>query len=119
MDGELTQQQVADLLLVTTDTIENWEANRNHVKLMHIPAVTKFLEYCLVEYHKEGGWKQTLLNYRKQRGWNLVKMARSLKTDVKNLMKIERGEKLMKKTEERIRESLNIELARTIDYDHD
>ena len=112
MDKELTQKQVAEALNLTTDTIENWEANRNQVKLMHIPAVTQFLGYCLVEQHPENGWKQTLLNYRKQLGWNLVKMARLLKTDVRNLIKIERGEKLMKKTEERIQKYFVIMLAK-------
>ena len=102
MDKELTQKQVAEALNLTTDTIENWEANRNQVKLMHIPAVTKFLGYCLVEYHKEGGWKQTLLNYRKQRGWSSLKMAKFFKIDEGSLKKIERGEKLMKKIEKRI-----------------
>ncbi len=105
MDREMTQSEVANLLGLTTSTIENWEANRHQVMLMHIPAVAEFLGYCLVEYHAEGGWKQTLLNYRKQRGWKLEKMAKKLKIDELSLIKIERGEKLMKKTQERIQKS--------------
>lgn len=110
LERELLQQQVADVIGVSTDTIQNWEAKRNEIKLMHIPAVTKFLGYCLVHYLPEGGWKQTLLNYRKQQGWNLVKMARTLNVDERSLSKIERSGKLSRRLEEKIREKFSAKL---------
>ena len=102
-DRELLQKDIADILGVSCDTIENWEANRHTVNLMHIPAVTKFLGYCLIEHHPEGGWKQTLLNYRKQQGMSMIKFSKMLKIDDRSLSKIERGEKISEATEIRIR----------------
>lgn len=46
----------------------------------------------------------------------MIKFSKILKIDEKILRKIERGEKLMKKTKERIQESFALELEKAIEF---
>ena len=58
------------------------------VKLMFIPRISEFLGYCVIEFHPEAGWKQTLLNHRKQAGLSMAKFSKTLKIDVRSLRKV-------------------------------
>ncbi|GAB3430272.1 helix-turn-helix domain-containing protein [Niabella aquatica] len=45
LDLEMSQSEVAKIMNVQTDTITNWELNRNSPVLNHIPKIIQFLGY--------------------------------------------------------------------------
>lgn len=53
LDLNLSQPQVAELINVTTDTITNWELNRNTPELTYIPKIISFLGYIPADYLTE------------------------------------------------------------------
>ena len=49
LDLGLIQKNVAGIIGVTTDTITNWEKNRNEPMYRHNPRIIEFLGYCPLE----------------------------------------------------------------------
>jgi DNA-binding transcriptional regulator YiaG len=45
MDRELTQNQVATMIGVTTDTVTNWELNRNKPRQRYHPRIFEFIGF--------------------------------------------------------------------------
>ena len=97
LDLELSQSQVAKIIKVETDTITNWELNRNAPSIKRIQKIISFLEYTpLIEDNK-------IRNYRLQNGLTQRKLAKILLIDPTTLSKIEKGsEKISKKVKEKL-----------------
>ncbi len=70
---------------VTTDTITNWELNRNEPKLTQIPKIISFLGYSPILH------QNPIINYRMQNGLSQRELARILNIDPTTLLKIEKG----------------------------
>jgi len=49
IDLGLFQKEVTKTIGVTTDTITNWEKNRNQPMYRHYPRIIEFLGYCPLE----------------------------------------------------------------------
>jgi transcriptional regulator with XRE-family HTH domain len=84
LDLNLSQPQVAKIINVTTDSITNWELNRNTPELSYIPKIISFLGYT--PKINENPNKQ----YRIQKGISQKEMARILEIDPTTLSRIER-----------------------------
>lgn len=89
LDLNLSQPQVAKLINVTTDSITNWELNRNNPDLIHIPNIISFLEYA----------PDIIINpikkYRTEKGLTQKELAKILEIDPTTLARIERGDKII------------------------
>ena len=81
----LTQPQVAKLINVTTESITNWELNRNTPELNQIPKIISFLGY------KPEVNINPIKKYRIENGLTQKEMAGILKVDPTTLSRIERG----------------------------
>ena len=68
LDKGMLQREAAKEIGISTSTLENWERKQSSPRTRYIPLLTKFLGYSLIKYHPNGGWRQTLLNDRMQRG---------------------------------------------------
>ena len=85
LDLNLSQPQVAKIVNVTTDSITNWELNRNEPNLEQIPKIISFLEYTPPIN------ENPIKKYRIGRGLSQKEMAEILKIDPTTLSRIERG----------------------------
>ena len=110
LERKLLQHEVADIIGVTCTTVVNWEANKTEPVISHMPAITEFLGYCLVEYVRECEAGQTLLNIRIQEGLNVKKMAKRIGVDSRSISAFEEGKVKEKKTFEKIQEYLTSHL---------
>lgn len=85
LDLDLKQSEVAKIINVTTDTITNWELNRNEPTLTQIPKIILFLGYT-PQFNKSA-----LKNYRIQKEINQKELAKSLGIDPTTLSRIKTG----------------------------
>lgn len=99
LDLNLSQPEVAKILNVTTDTITNWELNRNIPELSHIPKIISFLGYSpeITE--------NPVKAYRINHGLTQKELAIILDIDPTTLAKIENGRVV--KMKNRTREQIN------------
>ena len=99
LDLDLTQPQVAKLINVTTDSITNWELNRNTPDLNQIPKIISFLGYSpdIIE--------NPIKKYRIEKGISQKELARILEIDPTTLSRIEKGN-------ERISQVVKLKLSR-------
>ena len=102
LERKLLQREVADIIGVSCDTVENWEANRTRPVISHMPGVTKFLGYCMVEYVPNSIAGQALLNFRIQQGLSINKMGKRIGVDDGSIRTIELGRLSYKKTRNKI-----------------
>jgi len=104
LELNLSQPQVAKMIQVETDSITNWELNRNNPSLPYIPKIISFLGY--IPESKEHPIKQ----YRMQKGMTQKELARLLNIDPTTLARVEKGEKkIMAKIKAKIDKLLNTE----------
>ena len=101
LDLNLSQPQVAKIINVTTDSITNWELNRNNPELKYIPQIISFLEYTpTIE-------KNEIKRYRIEKGITQKELAIILKIDPTTLSRIEKGiGKITKKVKIKINERI-------------
>ena len=102
LDLNLSQSQVAKIINVTTDSITNWELNRNEPNLNQIPKIVSFLCYSPIIT------ENPLTKYRLERGLSQKKFAEILEIDPTTLSRLERGtgSRIMNKIKFRIDELL-------------
>ncbi len=83
LDLNLSQPQVARIINVTTETITNWELNKNEPTITHIPTIISFLGFqpILIE--------NPIKRYRIEKGLTQEKLARILEIDPGTLSRIE------------------------------
>ena len=102
LDLNLSQSQVAKIINVSTDSITNWELNRNTPELSYIPKIISFLSYPpnIIE--------NPIKKYRIEKGINQKEMARILEIDPTTLSRIERakGSRISNKIKVRLNELL-------------
>ena len=84
LDLNLSQTQVSKLLVVTPDSITNWELNRNTPELNQIPKIILFLEYT------PDIDENPIKKYRLEKGISQKELAGILKIDPTTLSRIER-----------------------------
>ncbi len=85
LDLNLTQQQVAKIINVTTESITNWELNRNTPNFNQIPKIISFLGYTpLIN-------ENPIKKYRIERGISQKELAKILNIDTTTLSRIERN----------------------------
>ena len=89
LDLNLSQPQVAKIINVTTDSITNWELNRNEPNLNQIPKIISFLEYTPIIN------ENPIKKYRLEKGLSQKELAEILKIDPTTLSRIERGSEKM------------------------
>ena len=90
LDRKLSQSKVAKIIGVTTDTITNWELNRNEPTLKYASKIIKFIGYFPFEWKDEPLHIQ--MKYARMISGQTVKeMAEELNCDWSSLMRIERG----------------------------
>ena len=98
LDLNLSQPQVAKIINVTTDTITNWELNRNTPDLGYISKIISFLEYTPeIE-------KNPIIAYRINNGLTQKELAKILQIDTTTLSRIERdrGSRINNVTKKRL-----------------
>ena len=88
LDLGLFQKKVAKIIGVTTDTITNWEKNRNQPMYWHYPRITEFLGYCPLE--QLNTFEERLKNNRFYLGMSQAEMAQRMGIDPCNLSRKER-----------------------------
>jgi len=100
---QLTQNQVAKRIGVATDTITNWELNRNVPQIQFMPKIIAFLNYV----PNVGGEPESLgeeLNlYRMMYGKSIKLLARKWGMDEKTLFTIESNERFFQKSMNKVR----------------
>ena len=106
MGRHMLQRELAEIIGVTEDSITNWETNRSQPHYRYYPTITNFLGYCLIALHPMGGWRQTLLNDRLQRGLRRTKYAKMIGIDESTLTNAEQGQGVSRRTETKISEFL-------------
>jgi DNA-binding transcriptional regulator YiaG len=79
----LTQVEVARKLNLGLQTISHWESEDNIPNIYHYPAIISFLGYYPFRVDETEGGK--IIKYRYERGLSKKKLARFLKTHVKNI----------------------------------
>lgn len=84
LDLSLYQPQVAKIINVTTDSITNWELNRNTPELSYIPKIISFLEYAPEII------ANPIKKYRLEKGISQKELAKILEIDPTTLSRIER-----------------------------
>lgn len=84
LDLNLSQPQVAKIINVTTESITNWELNRNTPNLIQIPRIISFLGY--IPDINENPIKK----YRIEKGISQKELAKILEIDPTTLSRIER-----------------------------
>jgi len=96
LDLDLTQPQVAKIINVTTDSITNWELNRNKPQLKYIPKIISFLGYAPAIS------ENSIKDYRIQRGLTQKAMSKILGIDPSTLGRIEdnKGKRISKAIKE-------------------
>jgi len=87
LDLNLSQPQVAKIINVTTDSITNWELNRNTPELYYMPKIISFLGYTPDIY------ECPVKKYRIEKGMSQKVLARILRIDPRTLSRIEKGSK--------------------------
>ena len=93
LDLKLFQKDVARLLGVTTSTVTNWEKNRGGTAIRFIPKIIEFLGYNpLIETAPTIG--KQIMQYRRNQGLSIKKLARELGIDPTTLARWERGESI-------------------------
>lgn len=103
----ILQRELADKLGVNTMTVTNWEIKRSEPHYHHFPSITKFLGYALINHHPMGGWRQTLLNDRLQRGLPRYRYAKLIGIDESTMRRAELGQRILRKSEIKIVDFLN------------
>ena len=98
LDLNLSQPKVAKIIKVTTESITNWELNRNTPELNQIPKIISFLGYT------PDINVNPMKAYRFKKGLTQKELARILEVDPTTLSKIEKGS-------ERISEKIIIKLS--------
>jgi transcriptional regulator with XRE-family HTH domain len=103
LDLNLSQPQVAKIINVTTDSITNWELNRNTPELSYIPKIISFLGY-IPDFNEN-----PIKKYRIEKGISQKKLAKILEIDPTTLSRIERGRgnRINKVIKERLNNLLN------------
>lgn len=89
LDLNLSQPQVAKIINVTTDSITNWELNRNEPSLKQVPKIISFLEYSPTIN------ENPIKKYRLEKGFSQKELAKILEIDPTTLSRIERGSERM------------------------
>lgn len=80
MDSGLTQQEVAELVKVSEDTLWNWEAGQvTDPKIKTMPAIIDFLGYVPIEVDSD--FCELLLAYRAIHGYTQKEAARTVGVD--------------------------------------
>ena len=55
------------------------------------PKIFEFLEYCVIQYVPDGGYKQSLWNYRFQLGISIEELARKIGIDGRAIANLKTG----------------------------
>ncbi|GAB3430706.1 hypothetical protein GCM10027516_38510 [Niabella aquatica] len=97
LDLGMSQSEVAKIMNVQTDTITNWELNKNSPVLIHIPSIIKFLGYT-----PDINTTNQITRYRMEKGLTQKEMAGILKIDPGTLSRAEKGNAISKLLKERI-----------------
>ena len=103
MTRKLRQYDVAKLIGVTTSTIENWEKKRSDPNVSFYPGIFEFLGYCVIQYVPDGGYKQTLWNYRFPLGITIEKLARRIGIDGRAIANLKTGGNVSSRTERKMK----------------
>ncbi len=92
------------MLNVTSDTITNWELNRNEPNLNQIPKIISFLEYTPTIN------ENPIKKYRIEKGMSQKELAIILKIDPTTLSRIERaiGSRISNNIKVRLNELLEL-----------
>ena len=101
LDLDLSQPEVAKMLKVQTDTITNWELNRNHPQINFLPRIISFLGY-IPKFSTDNSIKR----YRIEKGITQREMAKILKIDPATLARIERGRNVSNMIKERLKSKM-------------
>jgi len=96
LDLNLSQPQVAKLINVTTDSITNWELNRNTPELSYFPRIISFLGYT------PDINLNPIKKFRIEKGLTQKELAKTLNIDPTTLSKIERGSERISKKKNKI-----------------
>ena len=91
MTRKLFQKDVAEIIGVNISSIENWEIKRSNPNVSFYPKIFKFLGYCVIQYVPDGGYKQTLWNYRFQLGISIEELARKIGVDGRTIANLNTG----------------------------
>ncbi len=91
MTRKLFQKDVAEIIGVTISSIENWEIKRSNPNVSFYPKIFEFLGYCVIQYVPDGGYKQTLWNYRFQLGISIEELARKIGVDGRTIANLNTG----------------------------
>lgn len=104
LDRGLLQKEVAETLVVSEDTIVNWENNNSTLMIKYMPKIINFLGYQPTEKSEKNSWSSIILAYRERRGVRRKVLAKEMGIDERTLEKIEKGEGwFFERTKEKIR----------------
>jgi DNA-binding XRE family transcriptional regulator len=112
MTRRLFQKDVAEIIGVTTSSIENWEIKRSKPNLSFYPKIFEFLGYCVIQYVPDGAYKQSLWNYRFQLGISIEELARKIRIDGRAIANIKLGGRISSQTEKKMKAFLKAEFSR-------
>ena len=87
---ELTQEKVAEILHVTTDSITGWEKNRSNPQIQFMPAIINFLEYLPIKIDKNSISGKTKA-IRLFKGMSQKKLGKLLNIDPSTIDNLENG----------------------------
>lgn len=101
LDRNLSQSQVARMLDITTDTVTNWELNRNTPQVSYYPRIILFLGVFPFE-KPETNLGNRVWNYRYRNGLSYKKLAKNIGIDEVTIKRVERNLKGLNKKSIRI-----------------
>lgn len=102
LDTRLFQEQVAQILGVTEQSISNWELGHSEPEARYIPRIIEFIGYC--PYDPVGDLIERMRTIRRALGLTQEQMSKILGVDESSLASWERREhKLVKRSQEIIR----------------
>jgi len=93
MDRGLLQREIAEIIQVTTNTIEGWEGGRSNPQLMYLPKIIEFLGYLPDCCSGIPQLSNPLFVYRVKEGITQRELAKRLGVDVTTVQAIERGKR--------------------------
>ena len=112
MTRKLFQKDVAEIIGVTTSSIENWEIKRSNPNVSFYPKIFEFLRYCVIQYVPDGGYKQSFWNYRFQLGIPINELARMIGVDGRAIANLKHGGRISSQTEKKMKAYLKTEFSR-------
>jgi len=90
MDRYLFQNEVAAMIGVSTDSVTNWENNRNSPQAEQCPSIFAFLGYYPFPFNPES-FPSNLKRYRLENGLSIKEFARRIGSEPRSVVRWESG----------------------------